>query len=251
MTRFPTFASIVATDGRPADTVGIPHVWRQDAASLVVFDRSGPEVRFLMGLRGHRHAFMPDHLVFPGGRAERSDRNLSPRFPLGADVMTRLMAETPAIFTPVRAVGLALAAIRETYEETGVFLAKPGFFSDLSESWCEFAANSMRPIPEVLVPIARAVTPPWFPRRFDTRFFLVERSHMSGDVDFAARPSDEFDEVCWISPIEAAERFRLAPITSAVLAHAEARIRDGTEADASQPMPFLRCVRGTFHLSAL
>lgn len=249
MSSLSPFELLASTEPRPPwEPPQRPLIRPRDSASLVLFDRSGDDVRFLMGLRGERHTFMPGHLVFPGGRLEPSDLRLSERFTLSAEAEARLMASTHGLFRAHRATALALTAIRETYEETGVFLASPGFFSDFAEPWYEFSGRALRPAPEVLTPIARAVTPHWFPQRYDTRFFLADRAHVAGEADLDERPSDEFDEVCWVSQQEANERFTLAPITGALLAHALTRIREGTAADAAQPMPFFRNLDGRFQV---
>ena len=45
----------------------------QDAATLILLDRSGGETFVLMGRRHARHAFMPGKFVFPGGRTDPLD----------------------------------------------------------------------------------------------------------------------------------------------------------------------------------
>ena len=47
-----------------------------DAATLMLLDRAGGEVRLLMGRRSRKHAFMPGRLVFPGGRTDPSDGSI-------------------------------------------------------------------------------------------------------------------------------------------------------------------------------
>ncbi len=42
----------------------------RDAATLILIDRSGGDVRVLLGRRSARHAFMPGRFVFPGGRTD-------------------------------------------------------------------------------------------------------------------------------------------------------------------------------------
>ena len=43
------------------------------AASLILIDRSGPELCLLLGRRGADQKFMPNKYVFPGGKTDRSD----------------------------------------------------------------------------------------------------------------------------------------------------------------------------------
>ena len=64
---------------------------------------------------------MPGKFVFPGGRLEPNDRLMPVATPLNPHTEQDLMRSMrrPSI---ARAKGLALAAIRETFEETGLIL---------------------------------------------------------------------------------------------------------------------------------
>ncbi len=113
----------------------------------------------LMGMRGARHRFMPNRLVFPGGRVDRVD--------LSAPSGTKLSAPTERLLrkhTNARlAHGLAHAAARELLEETGLSLGTP-------------------PKLDRLHYLARAVTPPDSPIRFNARFFTVFAEHVTGTL---------------------------------------------------------------------
>ena len=43
------------------------------AASLIVYREDGDDVSMLMGMRGAKHRFMPNRLVFPGGAVDHAD----------------------------------------------------------------------------------------------------------------------------------------------------------------------------------
>lgn len=73
-----------------------------------------------MGRRASRDAWS-DRDVFPGGRVDRSDSRVSPATPLRPEVERRLCVAC----SPARARALAVAAIRETIEETGLILGRP------------------------------------------------------------------------------------------------------------------------------
>ena len=62
----------------------------RDAASLIIVrpGADGPEV--LMGMRGARHRFMPNRLVFPGGRVDPDDRRGRFATPLRPDTLAHL-----------------------------------------------------------------------------------------------------------------------------------------------------------------
>jgi 8-oxo-dGTP pyrophosphatase MutT (NUDIX family) len=129
------------------------------AASLIVLRHVGNEPHMLMGMRGAKHRFMPNRLVFPGGRVDRAD--------LTAHVATRLSPATERALrkkTNVKlAHALAAAAARELREETGLTLGHP-------------------PRLDVLHYLARAVTPPGLPIRFNARFLVVDEHHVSGEL---------------------------------------------------------------------
>ena len=92
----------------------------RDAATLILVER--PErgaARVLMGKRHAGHRFMPGKFVFPGGRLEAEDRRMSAAGALDPAVEEKLNARVRRP-SPGFARALALAAIRETFEETGL-----------------------------------------------------------------------------------------------------------------------------------
>ena len=74
-----------------------------------------------------------------------------------------------------RARALALAAVRETFEEAGLLIGTPlgAGAAPKAPTWQDFFATGFRPALGRLTFFARAITPPGRPRRFDTRFFCV------------------------------------------------------------------------------
>src|SRR3954454_20270935 len=100
-----------------------PNLKPRDAATLIVVDRSGPAPKVLLGRRHAGLKFMAGKFVFPGGRMEPGDRNMPVASDLDAHAGARLMrgVQRPSLS---KARALALAAIRETYEETGLLLGK-------------------------------------------------------------------------------------------------------------------------------
>ena len=93
----------------------------RDAATLMLIDRSGATPKVLLGRRHHGHKFMPGKFVFPGGRLEPHDAGMSSISDLHPDIQAKLnirVASPGADF----ARALALTAIRETAEETGLLL---------------------------------------------------------------------------------------------------------------------------------
>ena len=87
------------------------------AASLVVLRRrASGEPELLMGMRGARHRFMPNRLVFPGGAVDRADLNAPAASGLAPHTRALLERRT----NPRLAHGLGIAAARELDEETGL-----------------------------------------------------------------------------------------------------------------------------------
>ena len=98
----------------------------RDAATLILVER--PErgaARVLMGRRHAAHRFMPGKFVFPGGRVEPEDRRMAAVGALDPAVKEKLNVRVRRP-SPGFARALALAAIRETFEETGLAIGLSG-----------------------------------------------------------------------------------------------------------------------------
>src|SRR6266851_4815348 len=93
-----------------------PYVRPKDAATLILVDRSGRLPKVLLGKRHARHKFMPGKFVFPGGRVDSADRHMPVARPLDPHAEAQLMKRFQRA-SAARARALALAAIRETFEE--------------------------------------------------------------------------------------------------------------------------------------
>ena len=102
-----------------------PNVRPKDASTLIIVDRSGTEAKVLLGKRHHAHKFMPGKFVFPGGRLEPNDRLMPIAAGLNPVTEKYLMAQMKRP-SAARARALALAAIRETFEETGLKTRRRG-----------------------------------------------------------------------------------------------------------------------------
>ena len=144
----------------------------RDAATLILIDRSErTQPKVLLGRRHASHKFMPGKFVFPGGRIEALDQKMTAISELHPDAQQKLIArvaEPSAGF----ARAFALAAVRETAEETGLLLGVKRDHPPVvpGEIWTEFARANVHPDLGQIHFVARAITPPRRPRRFDTRF---------------------------------------------------------------------------------
>lgn len=209
-----------------------------DAATLIIVDRSDSTPKVLLGRRHHDHVFLPGKFVFPGGRVEPYDRTMPVSAALDPHVEAKLLrqvdhsgATAPCAF--------ALAAIRETFEETGLLLgaARPDAPPVPPGVWTEFIKAGFYPDLSVLHFIARAITPPGFPRRFDARFFSVDIGAVAHRIENVVHSGAELVELTWVS-ISGARRMDLSIITNIVLEELEDRIAAGFE--RSLPAPFYR-----------
>ena len=96
----------------------------KDSATLILVRRDSAVPRILMGQRSAGHAFMPNKYVFPGGRLDAADCRVKPAQDLHPATLAKLMTRMRGRATPTRARGLAHAAVRETWEETGLLFGK-------------------------------------------------------------------------------------------------------------------------------
>ena len=214
----------------------LPNLRPRDAATLILIDNSGSIPKVLLGKRHHGHKFLPGKYVFPGGRLEPSDQRMAAARPLDRHAEERLMRAVKRP-SPVRARALALAAIRETYEETGLLLGSPASPKSGTPPgpWAAFAEAGILPDLAAIHFVARAITPPRRPRRFDTRFFTADASAIAHRIDGMIGPDAELVELVWM-PLAQARHLDLPAITAVVLEELEARIAAGLRHDL--PVPF-------------
>lgn len=203
----------------------------RDAATLIL-TRGGSKPEVLMGRRAPGHVFMASKWVFPGGRIERADFNAAHASDLSPDVARRLEAEAPAR----RARAVALAAVRETFEETGLILGRAAPPASVAGPWREYRQAGALPDLSVLSYIARAITPPGRTRRFDARFFMAPAEALLSPEPTAG--SGELDEIAWM-PLDQARALDLPAITRFVLEELGERLLH-----PNRPLPFVHMVRG-------
>ena len=209
------------------------------AASLVLL-REGPAgIAVLMGRRGLSARFMPGYYVCPGGRVADDDRG-------------RWRGETgeprggAALLRPAR------AALRETYEETGILVGRrestppcpsgglPGAAASFPVE-AAYAAHGIAPDLRLLTYIGRAITPTSSPMRFDTHFFLADGAYATGDHADGA----ELDDVAWHDADPNADR-AMSGVTRFMLARALA-VWHGDAA----PAPLYRHIGKRAHVAPL
>jgi 8-oxo-dGTP pyrophosphatase MutT (NUDIX family) len=221
-----------------------PNLRPRDAATLILVDRSGATPKVLLGKRHDGLKFMAGKFVFPGGRVEPADRHMPAASPLDTHAEARLMRRVTRP-SRVHARALALAAIRETFEETGLLLGKrTETMPDVPDGpWDAFAKAGVLPDLAALHFIVRAITPPRRPRRFDARFFAADASAIAHKVDGIVSPDSELVELVWL-PIAEAKQLDLPTITQVALDELQARVAKGFGHDL--PSPFYRMLHRKF-----
>lgn len=214
----------------------------KDAATLILIDRTGPVPKVLMGRRHRSHVFLPGKFVFPGGRVDPADRLMPVASALDPRTEAHLMRHVSRP-SAAKARTFALTAIRETFEETGLLIGCKS--SDVPSvpagPWSAFAHANVLPELSAMHFIARAITPPRRPRRYDTRFFTADVSAIAHRVADVVGPKAELVELVWM-PIAEAGTLDLIAITLLVLRDLQAQIDAGFRHD--QPVPFYRMLHG-------
>ncbi|MSP04686.1 MAG: NUDIX domain-containing protein [Acetobacteraceae bacterium] len=165
-------------------------------AATVLLLRDGPTgMEVFMVVRHDAIAFAGGALVFPGGRVDDADHEFTATNPFH------------------------VAAIRETFEECGVLLARPNASRDLVQAeraitieakWrtllcaaeTDFAtmlvAEKLSLAADLLVPFAHWITPRTQRKRFDTHFFMAQ----APSDQLAAHDGSESVDSMWITPEE-------------------------------------------------
>jgi 8-oxo-dGTP pyrophosphatase MutT (NUDIX family) len=202
-----------AAKARPASTI------------LLLRDSAGPdgkgEIEVFMMVRHYEIDFNSGALVFPGGSVDAGDHEIAKK--------SELYAGGEGLDAPT--LGFRIAAIRETFEESGILLAKQRGSTTLVDAkraseieaanraaLCEgkttflksLTDNGMLLTLDELVPYAHWITPEGMPKRFDTWFFLAA----APPAQVGAHDGKESTDSIWISPREALEggesgRFKL------------------------------------------
>ena len=164
----------------------------RDAATLIVVRPGNREPLCLMGRRHADSEFLPGCYVFPGGAVEGTDRVAKSASRLDLAHLGAMGVGRNA----ATAAALAVAAVRETYEETGVMIAAPGEVGDVpGKAFDEMRRREVAPALGRLVYLGRAITPTCSPVRFHARFFLTRLR--PGPVDLGG--DDELHDLSWVS----------------------------------------------------
>lgn len=160
----------------------------RDAASLILLRKGRRGLEVLIGRRGKGARFMPGRYVFPGGRVTAEDA-----YPWAGELADGEAKDFLA---------LKRAALRETFEETGLVVGAPcpaaaAAAAALSPVEAALRAHGLAPAPELLRLVGRAITPTASPIRFHARFFVADGRRTAGELV----AGEELDELHWL-PVE-------------------------------------------------
>lgn len=217
---------MVLPESMVPDTFPDPPVTPKDAATVVLLrdTKAGVEAFLLRRVMGM--AFAGGMTVFPGGGVDKRDADVDIAW-TGPE--PEWWAEKFACPVPL-ARALVCAAVRETFEESGVLLAGPDAGSVVSDtapyasarkslvdrefSFAQFLGDAGLVLrADLLRPWANWVTPAEEPRRYDTKFFIAALP----EGQRADGSTSEADHAEWRRPTEvidlwkAGERALLPP----------------------------------------
>lgn len=179
------------------------------AATVLLLREGESGMEIFMVQRHHEIEFASGALVFPGGSIDPGDYEIAADPDLIPD-----RAELDA-----NAVSVRVAGVRETFEESGILLARPRGSSALvsatqlaavephraalDEGKLSFAdilrEHALIPAIDLLLPFAHWITPINLPKRFDTHFLLT----MAPAGHIGRHDGRESVDSIWLSPKEA------------------------------------------------
>jgi 8-oxo-dGTP pyrophosphatase MutT (NUDIX family) len=182
-------------------------------ASTVLLLRNGEEgLEVFMVVRHQEIAFGSGALVFPGGRVDSGDHAIAEQPDLCPDASGSGVSGLDAA-----AMSYRVAAIRETFEECGILLARPRGSAVLLDAarlqaieasqrapLCQgeitfadvLAVEELELATDVLTPFAHWITPHHVKKRFDTLFFAAPAP--LGQA--GAHEGSESVDSAWITP---------------------------------------------------
>ncbi len=178
----------------------------RDASTVALLRDGAAGVEAWLLTRVTQMAFAAGMTVFPGGRVDAADRDV----PWDGTPASEFAARLDCADDLARA--LVGAAVRETFEETGVLLTVPAadlraMRADVEAGRVQFGdllrSRGLSVDAAALQPLARWVTPEGEPRRYDTRFFVVA-------LPSGAVPEDVTSESSvaeWVPVAEAVAQF--------------------------------------------
>ena len=147
-----------------------------------------------------------------GRHGRRSSKALKSR-PYGS------LSAQVGIWTRRNILAFARAALRQTFEETGLLIGTSGptlpSKASSATPWVQYRAAGLIPAFETMKLVARAITPTRSNRRFHTRFFLADGDLAKGQIV----GNGELEDLAWV-PLAEALSLPMAKVGTLVLREA-------------------------------
>ena len=181
---------------------------RLAATTLIVRDGE-PGLEVLMVRRSLQASFMPGAYVFPGGAVDDADGDADHQAACDEphDQLQRRIGQVTQV--GAQALACAVAALRECFEECGLWLGAPDHHApavgwaalrdrlQAGSSLAALVADAGGPLAtSTLQPWSHWVTPAGLPKRFDTLFFVARAP--AGQVP--AVDAGETTTLAWVHP---------------------------------------------------
>lgn len=206
------------------DTKVVP---ARDAATVMVLREAEAGFEIFMVRRHQKSAFMANAYVYPGGKLDEADcTREAASCVVGLDP-TQAAARLGDVTSPLKALGLFLAGVRETFEEAGILLARrrgesepidltsdpdvaarfKGYRKALHEG--SMSLSDLAKKEDLVLDLGQVgyfahwITPYFEHRRFDTRFFVAIAPKHQRPLHDAVETTDSL----WIRPEVALERY--------------------------------------------
>ncbi len=180
----------------------------RDASSVIIIKKKNSKLYLLMGRRPKKSKFMPGIYVFPGGAIDKADYQINKFFNLSTTLKKDLLKSRSNKHT----IAIMLAAIRETAEECGLFLAEKKIVKYekliFDNTWNVFLKKSFVPSIQKLNYFARAITPSFLKTRFHARFFIANFNDFVGKI----KTNGELENIDWVE-IKKAKLLPIADVT--------------------------------------
>jgi 8-oxo-dGTP pyrophosphatase MutT (NUDIX family) len=199
-----------------------------DAATVILLReaqrQTNQSFEVLMVLRSSKSAFVPGAYVFPGGKVEKEDCLPSVENFCDKHDLIRAQSVLDGVSNPEKSLGIWIAAVRETFEEAGLLLARRNdgtllsFDNDLEMRFRSYRAGvntgnlhfsellereELTPAIDRLHYFSHWITPELSPLRYDTRFFVTTVP----ENQKALHDGDEVTKHVWIAPMDALQKY--------------------------------------------
>ena len=181
-----------------------------------------------MGRRHDSARFLPGYYVFPGGIVDPEDALAKPASVLAESAIAHMSVKG----RPRRAQTIAMACVRETFEETGLALCRKADVGPVAgPGWEALRARHLAPDLAALTYVGRAITPNTQRYRYHARFFSASQNAVHGDI----QPDGELEDILWLT-VDQALKLKSLSVTSYMLQRAVNDAEQPARDDCVKPL---------------